>query len=589
MALSADIKERIMKIIKLIGLSGVLLAGALFAQDTAQLGKISASGDMKEVKISVPIQKGDAAASPSKTNAAVILDVLPAVLSAAGEEKQAAGMLVTKIKSEQYDKTVVRYTLFTSVPSDFTAVTEKGRIVILIKPSIVKAEVPKPAGTKPVSAKPAEVAPAEEPQSSMDKMTQVAGDEVAKTEKKNSDSELVLGHVVGKKGNIDQIVEHINILNADLPSLLNMLCTEAGFNLVTSKSISGNIPSIQLSNVTLRKVLDLILKQNGYAYEIEGNIIRIATPAEINTEAESALLETRTYGLSFAKAAIVVGTIQPFLSSKGKIQADARTNALIVTDISKKQEEVADLVKKLDAKTAQVSIEAKLLDINYTAEQNLGIRWDIEGGGQHSPIGTDIYPPAGNSVFRGTVAPPQATTSNAGTLQFGVAGSTNFWASLNVLIQNNDANVKASPRITTLDNTTATMNISQAYPYLSSYNQSTGVASYSSVDAGVTLSVTPQVNRNGFITLQVIPTVSSVVNPGPPPVVDSRTASTTVLVKDGETLVIGGMLRDDETITTAKVPILGDIPLLGALLFQSRYTKVTKRDLVVLITPRILE
>ena len=134
-----------------------------------------------------------------------------------------------------------------------------------------------------------------------------------------------------------------------------------------------------------------------------------------------------------------------------------------------------------------------------------------------------------------------------------------------------------------------TINISQAYPYLSSYNQSTGVASYSSVDAGVTLSVTPQVNRNGFITLQVIPTVSSVVNPGPPPVVDSRTASTTVLVRDGETLVIGGMLRDDETITTAKVPILGDIPLLGALLFQSRYTKVTKRDLVVLITPRILE
>ncbi len=578
-----------MKIAKLIGLLGVLFAGALFAQDPAQLGKISVSGDMKEVRFSVPIQKGDAATSPSKTTAAVLLDVLPAVLPVTGEEKLVTGMLVTKIKSEQYDKSVVRYTLSTSVPSEFTAAPEKGRIVYIIKPSIVKAAAIKPAVTKPVSAKPAEAAPVEEPQASMDKVTQVAGDEVAKTEKKNSDSELVLGHVVGKKGNIDQIVEHINILNADLPSLLNMLCTEAGFNLVTSKSIGGTIPSIQLSNVTLRKVLDLILKQNGYAYEIEGNIIRIATPAEINTETESALLETRTYGLSFAKAAIVVGTIQPFLSSKGKIQADARTNALIVTDISKKQDEVAELVKKLDAKTAQVSIEAKLLDINYTAEQNLGIRWDIEGGGQHSPIGTDIYPPAGNSVFRGTVAPPQATTSNTGTLQFGVAGSTNFWASLNVLIQNNDANVKASPRITTLDNTTATMNISQAYPYLSSYNQSTGVASYSSVDAGVTLSVTPQVNRNGFITLQVIPTVSSVVNPGPPPVVDSRTASTTVLVRDGETLVIGGMLRDDETITTAKVPILGDIPLLGALLFQSRYTKVTKRDLVVLITPRILE
>ncbi len=581
-----------MKMIKLIGLLGVCLAGAVFAQDPAQLGKISASGDMKEVKIEVPLKSGDAvvrAVSPSKSGENILLDVVPAVLSGAGEEAPVYGMLVTKIKSEQYDKSVVRYTLTTSVRCDFTVLSAKGSVGLSLKPASAVTPAPKQAAVKEPAAKPAQAKPVEDSAGSMDKVAQVTGDEVAKTESKSSDSELVFGHVIGKKGNIDQLVEHINILNADLPSLLNMLCTEAGFNLVTSKSISGTIPSIQLSNVTLRKVLDLILKQNGYAYEIEGNIIRIATPAEINTETESALLETRTYGLSFAKAAIVSGTIQPFLSSKGKIQADARTNALIVTDISKKQEEVAGLVKKLDEKTAQVSIEAKLLDINYTAEQNLGIRWDVQGGGQTSPIGTDIYPPGGNSVFRGTVAPAQATTSNSGSLQFGVAGATNFWASLNMLIQNNEANVKASPRITTLDNTTATMNISQAYPYLASYNQSTGVASYSSVDAGVTLSVTPQVNRNGFITLQVIPTVSSVVNPGPPPVVDSRTASTTVLVKDGETLVIGGMLRDDETKVVAKVPILGDIPLLGPLLFSSTYTKTTKRDLVVLITPRILE
>ena len=144
-----------MKIIKLIGLSGVLLAGALFAQDPAQLGKISVSGDMKEVRFSVPIQKGDAATSPSKTTAAVLLDVLPAVLPVTGEEKLVTGMLVTKIKSEQYDKSVVRYTLSTSVPSEFTAAPEKGRIVYIIKPSIVKAAAIKPAVTKPVSAKPA--------------------------------------------------------------------------------------------------------------------------------------------------------------------------------------------------------------------------------------------------------------------------------------------------------------------------------------------------------------------------------------------------------------------------------------------------
>ena len=133
------------------------------------------------------------------------------------------------------------------------------------------------------------------------------------------------------------------------------------------------------------------------------------------------------------------------------------------------------------------------------------------------------------------------------------------------------------------------MNISQAYTYLSSYNNQTGISSYSSVDAGVSLQVLPQINRNGFITLQVQPQVSSIVSAGPPPVVDSRSANTTVLVKDGETLIIGGMIREDEVVTSAKVPILGDIPLLGPLLFQSKDVQKTKRNLMVFITPKIIE
>jgi type II secretory pathway component GspD/PulD (secretin) len=268
--------------------------------------------------------------------------------------------------------------------------------------------------------------------------------------------------------------------------------------------------------------------------------------------------------------------------------ADVRTNTIIVTDIDIKLAVISELIRKLDSKTSQVSIAAKLVDLKRDISDSLGISWDVRGGGTDTGLGGSMYGAADNVVGRVTVSPPGSAIS-AGAFQFGFAGSTALFARIDGLVKTGNAKLLANPKITVLDNKTATMNISQSYSYLSAFNAQTGVGTYSSIDAGVSLKVTPQINQNGWVTLEVTPTVGSVVEAGPPPVVDSRSTTTTVLVKDGDTLVIGGMIRDDDIETINKVPILSDIPLIGSFLFSSKVTTKTQRELVVFVTPQIVK
>ncbi len=428
---------------------------------------------------------------------------------------------------------------------------------------------------------------------SLQESTKKIGEMVASSEELDKTDQFALQKGTMRKGDLDQIVPYVSLTNADLTTFLNTILAEAGFNLVTSRSVAGTIPSIQLKSVSLRKILDLVLKQNGFSYKADGNILRVATPAELKAEEESALVETRYFSIRFAKAADLQTSISPFLSGNGKIQSDPRTNTIIITDITSKMDTFATLISSLDTKTPQVNIEAKLIDLKVDVEDKLGIRWDVETGsttGQGSGLMTDIYPGTANTTqTKMSVSPPDTSNAKAGQFQFGIAGATSFWVSLDALIATNDANLLANPRITTLDNKMATIDITQAYSYVSGFNAQTGVTTYASVNAGVTLQVTPQVNNDEYITLQVLPTVSSVVSAGPPPIIDSRTANTQVMIKDGDTFVIGGLIREDEVVTVNKVPLFGDIPLIGPLLFQNKTVTKTKRDLVVFMTPHIIK
>lgn len=386
-----------------------------------------------------------------------------------------------------------------------------------------------------------------------------------------------------KRGSLDQLVT-LELVNADLLATLRAIVDDIGYNLIASKSVSGII-TLTLRDVPLRRALDAMLNMNGFSYIVEGNIIEIGTSAELTSEDEQGKLITQSFSLNFAKAETIQVPLKAVLSKNGSIQIDVRTNTLIVTDTMPKLRQAAAMIERLDTSIKQVMIEAKLIEVSTTKENELGIKWLATKGDVSATFPTSKYPEIDAG---GLSSSPSVSAGFAGILQIGtIAGSHKIGLILNALATSTDANILANPRVTTLDNKTARINITTEFPYLASFSKETGIASYSSVSTGITLEVTPQVNPSGFITMKVKPTVSSVVSPGPPPVVDRRETETEVLVKDGDTLVIGGLLKEDEITKISKVPFLGDIPLIG-FLFKDKYTQKTKKDLIIFITPHIL-
>ena len=564
----------------------VMLSAFSFAQTpkgtNAVIGDFFLAATADSAVLTIPVKEGmDLLKDPKVTveKNQVIIDLMPAVTAGDAAEKAISNSVVLSHSIFQYQanpQKITRIIVKTSEKCDFIKEMDATKIIVTLKKS-----------KGPVAAKKILKAV------TLEESTKKTGELVASSEEVDKTDQFALQKGAMKKGDLDQIVPYVSLTNADLITFLNTILAEAGFNIVTSRSVSGTIPSIQLKSVSLRKILDLVLKQNGFSYKTEGNILRVATPAELKAEEESALVETRYFAIKFAKAADLQTSLSPFLSGTGKIQSDPRTNTIIITDITTKMETFATLITSLDTKTAQVNIEAKLIDLKVDIEDKLGIRWDVETGsttGMGSGLMTDICPgTANNTQTKISVSPPGTSNAKAGQFQFGIAGAASFWVSLDALIATNDANLLANPRITTLDNKMATIDITQAYSYVSGFNAQTGVTTYASVNAGVTLQVTPQVNNDEYITLQVVPTVSSVVAAGPPPIVDTRTANTQVMIKDGDTFVIGGLIREDEVVTVNKVPIFGDIPLIGPLLFQNKTVSKTKRDLVVFMTPHIIK
>ncbi|MEK6647470.1 MAG: secretin N-terminal domain-containing protein [Candidatus Firestonebacteria bacterium] len=392
----------------------------------------------------------------------------------------------------------------------------------------------------------------------------------------------------------------MDLQNADLVTVIKTLIEQSGYNLVISKSITGTI-SVKLKEVPLEKALALILGMNGYTYSIDESMIRIATSDELLTEQEKTLPTTEIFTLNFTKPSLISSIVTSVLSTKGKIQVDDRTNSLIVVDTPSNLQKVKSLLKKIDTMTPQVMIEAKIVEVNVTSSDKFGINWIMASGqarktstvqtGETGAVFPDIASPMGEVPRADTkiqIAPPQ-TAGSAANLQFGtIAKDLNIVMLLDFLISSNDANLLANPKILTLNNQQATINIAQVYSYISAYNQQTGIPTYATVDAGISLSVTPQINSNNYITIKIAPSVSSVVEIGPPPVIAKRDTNTEVRVKDGETIVIGGLIREDEVVTVNKVPVLGDIPLIN-FLFKSKTTSKQKRDLMIFITPHLTQ
>ena len=326
-------------------------------------------------------------------------------------------------------------------------------------------------------------------------------------------------------------------------------------------------------------------------------------------------------GDSYATGSTITGIVGSMLSPVGKIAVDPRTNKLIITDVPEVFPQVENILAELDIKPPQILIEAQIVEVSKTSGLSVGFEYGGSDGalvsmtapqrGMYSDLfhsrGVDgkklhgwdwIFPSKAETKAdeKESETSSGGTTSESGETQAGVLNLSALNIVLKALLTRGEAKYLGKPKVVTLNNKTATITTSTDATVGRTVTQSgdTDAASLTTTSAerkrvGLTLQVTPQVNREGYVTLYVQPSYSDVTSSGFDFSLDTitRAASTLVRVKNGQTVVIGGLLTSRETDQTRKVPLLGDIPVLGWL-FTSRSKSKSTTDLVIFITPTIL-
>src|SRR5229473_5487265 len=367
-----------------------------------------------------------------------------------------------------------------------------------------------------------------------------------------------------------RLVEFRGVALADVLTAFAKLC---GFNLVTDASVTGTI-TLRLLDVTCEEALRFVLETNNLGYRrlgknlIVGSAEKLAPPPEVP--------ETIAYRLSFGDPNQIRAAVAAAVPGV-RVAIDARTNALLITGTSAQQEEVVKVLGSLDVKIPQVVIQVHVVEIGTTYVKTLGLF-----GGQGSAVG-------GPGTF-GTVAVDSANNRLTFTLQ----STTLFFFQLQALVNEGKARVLSAPRVATLDGNKATIILGQKVPIFTSVTvggQLQTTVTYQ--DVGVQLETTPRVNSDNMITLSLKPSVSSLgasqSSGGQTAfIINTRTADTQLSVQDGKTIVLGGLISRDERLTTIKVPVLGDIPILGEL-FKNTSTTITETELIFLITPQIVK
>jgi len=415
----------------------------------------------------------------------------------------------------------------------------------------------------------------------------------------------------------------LNFYEADLRDVFRVLSVKSGFNIIYGDDVSGTL-TIHLENVPFDEAFNTILTLKGLVSQVTGtNIIRIMSPQTLAQERSQAVTFTRIFTLNYARADDIksqLDTVRTAEGRKGSIAVDARSNALIITDTMEGLNSAAALITQLDRKPEQVLIEAKIVEVNLNKLSDLGIDWayaataDLSGGGKlttgktslvgtgqssadEQGIGTvsaaqDVRIPQ-NPASGGTGAsfPAAAVQGQLAGISFGlITDNSRLTLMLSMLAQKGLSKILSNPKITTINNQEAQILVGQKVPYTTT-TVSPGVGSTQSTEflsVGIKLTVKPTINADKRITLYVHPEVSLFVRADPAgPVVGTREASTTVLVKDNETIVIGGLIREEDQKLITQVPLLGDIPIIGNL-FKRDYNSKDRSELLVFLTPHII-
>ena len=380
----------------------------------------------------------------------------------------------------------------------------------------------------------------------------------------------------------------LDVQGADVQTVLRSLSEFSGKNIVASKEVKGEV-TLRLRNVPWRHALDIVLKSQGLGMVETGQTIVVSNldtlrkeelerrTSERNQE-ELLPLETRILPINYANSKEMAKSVEKTLTKRGHIEVDDRSNSLIVTDIQDRLDQVDAMVRNLDTRTPQVEIVARLVDVDVSATRDLGISWGVHN--------MDIFD-AGVAEHLDVNAAD--VTNPAGTIRLGtVKAFGTIDATLQALETQNKANIISNPRITTVNNREASVVVGKQIPLIVQDFAGNAVTQMTTI--GIKLSVTPHINTGNRITMDVHPEVSDLAAQATVQggiIINTTMADTRVMVNDGETAVIGGLIRSNESTVKRGIPILMDVPLLGNL-FRSTSTTKQKRELLIFVTPKIL-
>jgi type IV pilus assembly protein PilQ len=403
--------------------------------------------------------------------------------------------------------------------------------------------------------------------------------------------------------------------------VLRTLARQAGVTIIVTDKVSTTAGTVtaRIENKTPMQAIGIIADSKGLIMEEREGVLYVKTQEEKAQEPT----ESASFTLSYAKASDILPLLQSQLQSGLAPQLDVRTNTVFFREAKSNIDKILLFLATVDQPTQQVMIEARLVEVTANPQQSFGINWGgVFGGSTNAQtvrfggslpavLGTPSTGPLGNTQVNTSGSPQLGDLllngqTGGGFLdavqgQFAILSAPQLSATLRLLNEDRDSEFLANPRVVTANNQKAEIKITrnQPVPQLN-FNEQTAQAVFSGFqdkEFGNTLEVTPSINKDGFVTLNVKPEISNKVADATftfsgavvtSPIIDKRTLNSNVLIKSGDTLAIGGLLQDEQTKSRTKVPILGDLPLIGYA-FQEKINVRTKRNLLVFVTPTVIK
>ncbi|MGA8539036.1 MAG: type IV pilus secretin PilQ [Terriglobales bacterium] len=405
----------------------------------------------------------------------------------------------------------------------------------------------------------------------------------------------------------------VNLKDVDLKDFFRLIHEISGLNVVLDPQVHGNL-TIVLDDVPWDQALDIVLKNNDLSRQLDGNVLRIATIETLRHEAENRRAQidaealavdkvSITRFLSYAHAKDVILPVKKFLSQRGDVVADERTNSLIVSDIPAVLPQIDRIIQQMDRKTQEVEIEARVVAATRNFARDIGVQLGFAWGNGTTSAGG--APAVGNSTPISNITNPLYYSTGGSIPLFSNLGATGPTSGIQLINATNNMRIDmilsaaesrgllkilSRPRVVTQNNIQAVVKQGVKVPVVTAA-QLGGPPTVTYVDAFLRLTVTPQITSEGTIFLNVdventLPDFSDSI--GGNPTLITQQATTQVLVTDGGTVVIGGVIQTNNSLNVSQVPLLGNIPILGNL-FKHRSVQTTNQELIFFITPRIIQ